>query len=337
MSSFDVFNSTPFALRQMTAAIQAMPFVPARIGEMNLFTPKPMATVTAQIEVRNNQLYLVKNTPRGAPAEQNERNLRDMHPLNATHLPIEDRITPDEIQDVRAFGSESQLEGVAMVVADRLGTMRQSLEATTEHLRIGAIKGVVNDSDGVTPIYDLYSVFGVTKEADVNFDLDNASPADGAVRKQCSAVIRTIEDNLGSIPYTGIHGFCGSAFFDDLTAHPETRTAYERWNDGQMLRDRMARRTFAFGGIMFEEYRGVVDGVQYVDDDECHFFPTGSPGLFDVAFAPGNFIGAANMLAEEVYARSVIDPADRWVDLYAQSNPLPYCTRPKVLMTGLRT
>jgi hypothetical protein len=36
------------------------------------------------------------------------------------------------------------------------------VDATLEHLRIGAIKGQILDADGPAVIYDLFTEFGVT-------------------------------------------------------------------------------------------------------------------------------------------------------------------------------
>lgn len=339
----DAFKSSVFNMRTLTASINEAPFVPGRIGELGIFTEKPVSTTTVMIEKRNGALYLVEATNRGAPAKQNQTELREGVPLSAVHLPVEDRLLADEIQNVRAFGSENQLEGIQMKVDEKLATMARSLEATKEHLRIGAIKGTVLDADGAKVLYNLFETFGITPPAEVDFNLDDyaAAPADyrvsGAIRKKCSAVIRSIEDALGSTPYTGIHSFCSAQFFDDLVDHPECRDAYQRWNDGQALRDRTARRTFFYAGIMFEEYRGKVGSVSYIADHKAHFFPVGVPDLFQMCYAPANWIETVNTLGLPLYAKPTTDPKGRWIDIDAQSNPLPYCTRPKVLIQGKRT
>jgi Phage major capsid protein E len=46
-----------------------------------------------------------------------------------------------------------------------------------EHLRVGAIKGKILDADGSAVIYDLFTEFGVSQHTEIDFDLDNASPA----------------------------------------------------------------------------------------------------------------------------------------------------------------
>jgi hypothetical protein len=62
-------------------------------------------------------------------------------------------------RDVRAFGSESMLEGVQAVVNQRMSEMATKMDATLEHLRIGAIKGQILDADGSAVIYDLFTAF----------------------------------------------------------------------------------------------------------------------------------------------------------------------------------
>lgn len=336
MPTLDVFKASAFDLRSMTDAINFLPFVPGRLGEMGIFQESGIATTVAQIEERDGVLYLVPSAPRGGPATQNRATGRRVRPLSVVHLPLEDRIMADEVQGIRAFGSENDVETIQGVVSERTATAVQSFEATFEHMRVGAIKGSVLDADGVTELYDLFTLFGVTAQTPVDFDLLNGSPVLGDIRKVCSTIIRTIEDSLGAVPYTSISGICGKNFFDDLVDHVECRDAYSRYLNGNQFA-RVARRTFFYGGIDFEEYRGKVGSVQYIADDECRFFPVGTPGLFRMVFAPANFIETVNTIGLPFYSRQMVDPGSRWVDILMQSNPLPYCTRPRVLIQGNRT
>lgn len=335
MSLLDIFKADAFQLREMTDAINKQPFVPGRIGSMGLFQSNGITTLTAQIEEKEGILYLVPTRPRGAPGTQNQMAGRKLRPINTVHLPVDDRLNADEIQGVREFGTENQLETIQAKSNEKLQTMRQSIEATIEHHRMGAIKGIVTDADGSSVILDLFNTFEISPYPVVNFDLENTSPVSGYVRNQCHLIQRSMEDALGAANIAGVHGFVGKDFMDQLVSHPETIRAYERWQDGQALRESFARRTFAYAGIMFEEYRGKVGSVQYIEDDEARFFPLGVPGLFKTVYSPANFLETVNTVGLPVYAKSVVDPADRWVDLLVQSNPLCYCTRPKVLMQGL--
>lgn len=332
----DIFKGDAFSLRSLTDAINKRPFVPGRLGAMKLFQESGIATTTAQVEEREGVLYLVPATERGAPPTQNVRQRRKLRPLNVVHLQVHDRLVADEVQDVRAFGTENQLQTVQTVVNERLDTMSQSLEATLEHMRVGAIKGIVLDADGTTELYDLFDLFDVQAEAPITFELEDTDPVPGVIRQKCAQIIRRTEDLLGATPFEAVHALVGANFMDGLVDHPECRTAYERWQNGEALRQQFARRSFAYAGIMFEEYRGSIGGTSFINADEARFFPVGSPGLFRMVFGPADYMQTVNTMGRPMYAKTVPDPADRWVDIHAQSNPLPYCTRPKVLMQGLR-
>ncbi|ULQ45966.1 major capsid protein [Flagellatimonas centrodinii] len=337
--NLDVFNATSgaFSMRALTASINAMPFVPGQIGRLGLFNERGISTTQISLERRDGQIYLVPAADRGAPAKQNQKNGRKLVPINAVHLPVEDVLQADEVQNVRAFGSESELLGVQEKVNEKLETMSMSLEATLEHHRMGALKGIVLDADGASPLYNLFTLFGINQPAEVDYDLDAASPAAGAVRKKINATIRGIEDALGSATYTSIHCYCDSAFFDALVSHVECVAAYERWQNGQALRERSARRTFHYAGIDFEEYRGSVGGVPFIGAGKAQFFPVGVQRLFETVYAPANWMETVNTMGLPKYVKATPDKKGRWVELDAQSNPVTYCTRPEVLFRAKMT
>ncbi|OSM08759.1 major capsid protein [Magnetofaba australis] len=338
MGALDVFNSNAFSLVSLTDAINKMPFVPGRIGQMGLFHEQGVATTTVLIEEREGSLNLVETTARGAPAVQNTTNKRKARSLTVPHIALEDTILADEVQNLRAFGSESNLEGVQTVVNNRLEEMARKIDATLEHLRIGAIKGQILDADGSTVLYDLFTEFGVSQHTEIDFDLDNASPTPGAVKKKCHDIRRKIEDELGAQPYDHIHAICGADFFDDLITHSEVKDAYERYADGLFLRQGQARGSFEYAGIVWEEYRGKVGSVDFNDAAKARFFPVGVPGLFRQYNAPADFVETVNTIGLPRYAKQAIDQQfQRWVMLHVQSNPLPICTRPRVLIKAKRT
>jgi hypothetical protein len=130
----------------------------------------------------------------------------------------------------------------------------------------------------------------------------------------------------------------GADFFDDLITHSEVATAYEGFLDGAFLRQGQARGSFEYAGIVFEEYRGGVGTVDFTDASNAYFFPVGVPGLFRQYNAPADFVETANTIGLPRYAKQAVDQQfARWVMLHVQSNPLPICTRPRVLIRARRT
>ena len=338
MGALDIFRSDAFSVISLTDAINKKPYQPGQVLSLGIFEEKGVSTTSVMIEEKDGILYLVENKPRGATGQQNQTEKRKARSLIITHLPAEDRILADEIQGVRAFGSESQLAAVESVVSERMGTMSSSLDATVEHLALGAVKGQILDSDGTTIIYDLFTEFGVTQATEVDFDLDNATPESGVVRKKCAQVLRTIANNLGAAPVRTAHAYCGANFFDDLIAHPEVRETYLNQQEASELRGGYLGERVTYGWITFEEYRGSIGGTDFIDIDKCHIFPVGVPGLFKLYYGPADYIETVNTIGLPKYMKQAADERfNKYVDLEAQSNPLPLCTRPKALIKAKRT
>jgi len=338
MPTLDIFRNNAFSVTSLTDAINKMPFVPGKVGQLGIFSESGVSTTSIMIEEREGSLALIPTSPRGAPATQNKHGKRTARSLVVPHIALEDTVMADEVQDVRAFGSENALQSVQTVVNDRLGDMASKHDATLEHLRIGAIKGQVLDADGVSVLYDLFTEFGVTAYDEIDFNLDAASPEEGAIKKICHDIKRKVEDALGAAPYTEIHAFCSASFFDALVTSKEVEKAYDRFQESIFLRQGQARSQFDYAGIVFEEYRGSVNGTDFIADGAVHFFPVGTPGLFKQYNAPADFVETVNTIGLPRYAKQAIDDEfGRWVKLHTQSNPLPICTRPKVLIKGKRT
>ena len=123
----------------------------------------------------------------------------------------------------------------------------------------------------------------MTAYAEIDFDLDNASPAPGAVRRRVPR--HPAQDRGRACPTTTSARCAGPIFFDDLITHPEVEKAYDRWLDGAFLPQGQTRGSFEYAGLVFEEYRGKLGTVDFTDA-EAYFFPVGVPGLFRQYNAP---------------------------------------------------
>lgn len=330
MQMMDYFKSDVFGLTSLTQSINKLPYKPSRIGQMGLFARKGVSTTTVVIEEKDGLLSLIPTQTRGSQQATVAKNpKRKVRSFSVPHIPYDDVLLAASLQDVRKFGSTDQLEAMVQVVNDKLAQMRQDHEVTLEYHRIGAIQGLIKDADGSTPIYNLFSEFGCSR-SEINFDLLDQTTD---VRQKCLAVARTIEGALGAAAYDGIHCFCGPDFFNALTGHEYVRDAYHRYQDSVNLRND-PRARFEFGGIVFEEYRGKIGNVDFIEDDEANFFPTGVTGLFETYDAPADFVETVNTLGMPVYAKQEPMKFDKGIEIHTQSNPLCICTRPEVLVLG---
>lgn len=337
----DIFKSDVFSVTSLTDFINDLKYRPGRIGELGLFSSSSIATTSIAIERIGDILQLVKPSPRGTPGETRDMPKRTIRDLSVPHFERAWSVMADQVQGIRAKGSETAVETVQQVVAETLAAHTADFDMTEEHARLGAVTGVVTYADGST--LDLFSAFGVTQETEVNFDLANASPADGILRKRCTTVIRTMKKKLGAVPFASVHSFVGDNFFDDLLQHKEVRETYKGWSEAQILRDsyvganRASNPMFQFGGIVFENY-GEIDGEGVgIGTDKARFFPLGVPNLFRTYYAPADYIETVNTLGSRLYAKQWQMPNDKGITGELQMNALNICTRPAVLMGARRT
>ncbi|MDP2430566.1 MAG: major capsid protein [Pseudomonadota bacterium] len=324
------FENPAFSMSALSAAINILPNNYGLMDQMNLFPAKPVRFRQIAVEEKNGVLSLLPTLPVGSPGTVGKRGKRKLRSFAIPHIPHEDVVLPEEVQGIRAFGMESELQSISNVMVEHLQTMRNKHAITLEHLRMGALKGVILDADG-SVLYDLYDEFEITPKV-VDFKFSNT---DLDVKKVCLGIKRYVAKNLQGEFMTGIHCLVSPGFFDALTGHPNVKEAYKDWQTGLALRSDM-RTGFTFAGLTFEEYFGEAsDGTttrSFIADDEGHAFPQGTVDTFATYFAPADFNETVNTLGQPLYAKQEPRKFDRGTDLHTQSNPLPMCHRPALLV-----
>ncbi len=335
MSILDIFNTDAFSMLSLTHAIEKLPFKPNRIDTMGLFESQGIATTTAVIEERQGTLALLRSKSRGLVGDVAPHQVRVARSFVVPHYPYEDIILAADLQNKRKFGSESESESVTTAVNDQLQEMKEAHEVTLEYLRIGAIHGKVVDGDGSTELFNLFTEFGIAEPTKVDFLLGTDTTEIGVL---LVGIKETIEDALGATPYDHIHCLCSRDWFSAFINHPEVQYAYQYYQEARALREDM-REGFDYKGVVFEVYHGSIGGTEFIpqndsSQDTCRFFPVGVRQLFVTVFAPGDFIETVNTVGQPIYAKQEVTEFQRGVKLHVQSNPLPLCTRPGVLVGG---
>lgn len=339
MPGMDVFSSSAFTMQSLTQRLLDAPHVPSRLRQMALFESDGVFTTDFSVERQANTLRLVPVSARNGPATQNAKDSRTLTKLSTVRVAMEDSVTADEVQNVRAFGSESELETLQTEIDRRNERMGNSIDATEEYHRMGALKGQILDADGSTVLVDLFTTFGVSAQSELDSDLDNGSPANGALRKHCHAIQRLIRDELGGLPYQRIHVLSSSEYFDDLVSHSQVQDMFKATPQAYRLGEGLVGASIDFGGITFEEYRGNVSSVAFIAANKALAFPVGVPGLFISRYAPAEYWDTVNTRGLPRYAIMNPDGADPAYKrtLRVQSQMLHICTRPRVLIPLKRT
>lgn len=335
MPTLDIFHDNPaFSVVELTDAITVVPNRYGRLNELGLFSDRGVTTTSVAVEIKNGVLNLLPQTVRGGPASQGTQGKRKMKSFEIPQFAHEDYITAGEVQGIRSFGSTTDTMSVMDVVNDKMATMRSKHDITLEWLRCGALRGTVMDDTGAV-ILDLFSEFGVAqKEVDFVLGTDATD-----VEAKCREVSRHMEVNLLGDTMTSTYALCSSQFMDKLFAHPRVREAYQFQQGTTLLRNDLRKR-FEYQGIVFEEYIGSAtdkDGNvrKFIPDGDARFFPLGTFQSFRNYYAPADFMETVNTMGQRTYAKMAMDTEfQRWVKVHTQSNPLPICLRPALLVRG---
>lgn len=323
MPAPNIFNSELFNLTSLTAAINNLPYQPSLLASLGIFEEGGTTTLDAWVEEQNGILELLEVQPRNAAGKGVGGEKRKGYPFRIPHIPSQATIMADEVQGIRAFGTESALETIQSRRDQRLAIMRRSMDYTIESHRLMAIKGGYMNANN--EIASLFDSFGVTQQTHaMALGTDSTK-----VRTKISEFKRKIEDALGGLPFTGVRVLCGSGFYDKLIEHPDVVQRYIYSQDAAAIRNDPTEN-FMFGGVTFTRYRGT-NAVQ-IADLEAYAVPVGVAGLFLTRFAPANYMETVNTQGIPYYAKSLPMEFDKGLKMEAQSNPLNICTRPAAVI-----
>lgn len=343
----NIFENDAFSVISLTGSLTKIPHVPGRAGELAFAgVGQGVNTYSVAIEQREENLTLIPTSARGGPSPQEQFDGSTLRSIYIPQIKLEDTIPVGMVQGVRVFGTQDELIGAQAVVDRQMRKMMARHDLTLEHLRLGALKGVVLDADG-SELVNLYELFDVEEPPVFYFAPAISAPGtDGnpAIREMGMDIYRYMQRNIKSIwPASArIHAFVGDRFFNALTSSPNFLRSGDGWARAErLLGDNYAFGVFEYGGIFWENYRGTDDAgetdspVVGIHPDDAQFFPVGVPGIFEEYYAPADFLETANTLGLPRYAKIAPDrDFNRFVKLHTQQNPMPICTRPRVLVRG---
>ena len=339
MIPMDIFNSDAFKATSLTTAIRDVKTVPSFLESLGIFRPAPSRTRDIWVErMPDGTLSLVPTTEVGGPKTRMTRDRQNGRNFRTVRLRLEDTIRSHEIQGLRAFGSETELQTVQAEVAARQMKIMRRLQLTKENMRLGAINGVVLDADGSTVINNWYTEFGISAPSAIAFGLPTLTGVDGFIRAN---VIRPMIRALGGrwTPSARIVALCGDTFYDKFIANSEVRAAYLNWQAAQQLTQGIgtAFGSFRYGGVEWVNYQGTDDNSTVaIGTSTCRFIPVGVDDVFQEARAPGERFEFVNTLGQEWYStmREDADAPGEAMILDVATYPLFMCTAPEALLNG---
>ncbi len=263
----DIFSDDAFSAVTMTEALEDYEFKPDLIGSLGLFEDIPTSTTSVSIERRGNTLQIIPTSLRGTPPLEGERDRRNLRSFETTRIAKGQTLQASEIQNLRAFGEESELEQMIAYMGRYARNLVSDVELTWENMMLGAVQGVVYDADG-SVLHDWFSEWGIAKPAPFSMALDDpAFVVEGKARAVLRTLIQKSAGNWNADSY-GM-ALCGDDFFDALTGHKSVRETFLNTSDAALLRRAFgvagnddetllgSTPALAHGGIVFINYRGI--------------------------------------------------------------------------------
>jgi hypothetical protein len=325
------FDAGGYSLAEMTEAINILPNIYTRLGQMGFFRFEGVTQRSVIIEQAEGVLNLLPTVPLGGPATVANRDTRSMRSFTVPWIPHDDVVTPQDIQGVRGFGMGDASDPLATVMERKLTRMRAKHAQTREYMEVNALRGIVKDGAGTT-LYDFFSEFGLAQQS-TDFVLGTAGTN---VQAKVREVLRKVETELKGETMNGVLAMVSPEFFDKLIGHAKVEDAYKYFSStgAQPLRED-TRRRFPFAGIVFEEYNATVTlstgaTETLIPAGEGIAFPLGTLDTFVTYGAPANLIETVNTVGLPIYARQIARPDGSAIEVKTEGSILPVNKRPRL-------
>lgn len=323
----------PFEMVDYTEELLLVPNTWGLINSLGIFNEQGVTQHTINLEISSGTISVIPDQVRGARNTVNRDDNRSLRALPIPHFPLDDFVSPEDIQGRRAYGNTEAADTEAAVIARKLKRIRQNHAITMEAARAFAITdGAIYAPNG-TVAANYYTEFGVTRKS-VDFVLGTATTD---VAAKCEEVIAHVQDNVltGGV-VNEVVVLCSPEFFGKLIAQAGVKEAYKYYTSTQEpLRQRLGTglyREFAHAGLRFIEYRGSYNGTRLIPAGKAFALPRGVEDMFETYFSPANKFSHVNTIGEAAYVFSYRDQSDEKITLQSEHNALHLIRRPAAVV-----
>jgi len=326
----------------LTTAVDRLPNMYSRVGELDIFDRRPQATTNVILGYRNNEVVLLDPQSRSAPRQEANRETAKTVSFEVPSYKFGDVITPEDLQNIAAFApGERRLELASEALNRRLLKVRKPHDISFEFIRMQALKGIIQDPTGDV-LYNLFNEFGVSQTT-IDFELDDVNTD---VVGKAEDLFDAIAEDLRGDSMTHVHVLVDKLFSRQLRSHP----SYEKYLTGhsaalqqiaasrQNGSDPNAMRSVMIGNVTFESYSGKAqnssgNSVKFIADNTGHAFPMGTMDTFVEVDVPSNRLGQVNVApSQEIFISEEPLKHDKGIDIDTESNKMCFCSRPEVLV-----
>ena len=331
--------SNNFDVVDLTSAVRNIPIQYGTFNQMGIFMEEGVSSEAVVFEETTQNGALIIDRVRGEKNTVSKDGTRKLHSFVIPHFPLDDYISPKDLQNKSAYTNFNEVEQLQNVRTRKLERLRQNHDWTLNKARAQALFSATVYAPSGTVSQNWNTEFGVTRTA-VDFALGTTTTE---VLLKIEDVIAAVYDGMAGENYNGIAVPCDSAFFNKLITHPLVKDAYRSFISNQAgldpMRGRLADggsplpngRRFAFGGLVFQEVRDAYNGTKIVTPSEAVAVPTGSD-MFKTYFAPAERFGLVNTQGEMMYAFEQADQKNTKIEIETESNHASALLRPQAVV-----
>jgi hypothetical protein len=328
-----------FETIDLTDAVRNLPIQYGTFNQLGIFTEEGVASDAVMFEEITENGALIVDRVRGEKNLVSKDGTRKLHTFAVPHFPLDDYISPKDLQNVSAYEKLDEVEKLERVRARKIARIRENHDWTLNKARAQALFSGTAYAPNGTVTQDWNTEFGVTRtEVDFLFGTSTTE-----VLSKIELVIQAVHDGMaGDGVFTGIVAPVSTGFFNKLITHASVQNAYKYFTSIQSqdpMRTRLAGnnspmpngREFFFGGITFREIRDSYNGTSIVTANEGIAVPTGSD-KFKTYFSPAERFGLVNTLGEKMYLFETAAPNGTKIEMESESNHISALLRPQAVI-----
>jgi hypothetical protein len=325
----------PYNMIALTGAINELPYIPHELEEWLPWNVQGEAIDKLLIEfLADGSLELIDEAARGSGKKESvDRDVRSSILIKVPYYPQWETIMAAQVQGVRAFGSDSELEGYQVKVNEALQKIKNKNALMREFIRAGALQGKILKKDGNVS-QDLLALFGISK----NTHQAALGTATTDVVAEIIEAKEKAEDELGQFQglARGYKLICGKNIFRKITRHAKVEKAYEYWNStsgmGGAARDDLRKGFPIASDVDVVSYsKGKVGSTNFLDPDTALLCPI-VDGLYQTRNAPADNKWAVNTIGLPEYASSQELPLGKGDEVHGEMSTVSYVERPRAVV-----
>lgn len=329
-----------FEVVDLTSAIRNLPIQYGAFNQMGIFTEEGVASDTVMFEETTQDGALIVDRVRGEKNLVSKEGSRKLHTFAIPHFPLDDYISPKDLQNKSAYDNFDEVEQLDKVRMRKMLRIRQNHDWTLNKARAQALFSGTAYAPNGTVVQNWNTEFGVTRQG-VDFVLGTPGTE---ILSKIETLIQYVHDGMGGNGvFSGIIVPCDTGFFNKFISHASVKAAYmyaQQNIAGQdPMRGRLAAggsampngREFTFGGITLREVRDSYNGTSITTANEGVAVPTGSD-MFKTYFAPAERFGLVNSEGEKLYAFEQAAQNGTKIDIETESNHISALLRPQAVV-----